>query len=343
MSASQRPPVYYSEYLQLNKILNAQLPESGKEGIKADDEMLFIIIHQAYELWFKLVLHELDIVCDIFKQKEISNNSPDIYNAVHRIERVCKILELCVQQMTIIETMTPLDFLDFRDLLRPASGFQSIQFKIIEAKLGLAYDNRFGKGYYLSQLNSDDIERVKKAEADESLIVLLNRWLERMPFADNHQYWEEKGAESFWDIYSKAYKESLSEYEQGNIVTYEKLFGNTEEYPEGRSFSRAANRSALFIMLYRDHPMLHLPYELISYLLEVDEMLSMWRHRHIHMVQRTIGKRVGTGGSTGAEYLKSAADSHYIFKEMAELTSFLLPRNLLPTLPKSLESDLGFK
>lgn len=343
MSAKPRPPVYYSEYLQLDKILNAQLPESGKEGIKADDEMLFIIIHQAYELWFKQVLYELDIVCNIFKQKEIPNNSPDIYNAVHRIERVCKILELTVQQMGIIETMTPLDFLDFRDLLRPASGFQSIQFKMIEAKLGLTYENRFGKEYYLSQLNTSDIDRVKSTEADESLIVLLNRWLERMPFTENQQYWKENGADSFWEVYTKAYTESLSENEKNNLVVFEKLFCDTAEYPEGRSFSRAANRSALFIMLYRDHPMLHLPFELISYLLEIDEMLSMWRHRHIHMVQRTIGKRIGTGGSTGSDYLKSAADAHYIFKEMAELTSFLLPRNQLPSLPKALQNDLGFK
>jgi tryptophan 2,3-dioxygenase len=96
-------------------------------------------------------------------------------------------------------------------------------------------------------------------------------------------------------------------------------------------------------MLYRDQPLLQLPYELLTTLLEVDEQMSMWRHRHIHMVQRTIGKRVGTGGSTGAEYLRGAADSHYIFKELAELTSFLLPRHLLPVLPDTLVSDLGYK
>ncbi|MDI9319772.1 MAG: tryptophan 2,3-dioxygenase family protein [Phycisphaerales bacterium] len=342
MSSKEKTPVYYSEYLQLEKILNAQILESSKAGIKADDEMLFIIIHQSYELWFKLVLHEIDIVANIFRQSEIPNNSPDIFNAVHRIKRVCKILELCVHKMSIIETMTPLDFLDFRDLLRPASGFQSIQFKIIEAKLGLAYDNRFGKSYYLSQLNTKDIEQVKQAESDESLLVLINRWLERMPFTEDKKYWQELGVESFWDIYSIAYAESLNEHEKGNITTFNKLFINPEEYPKDRSFSMVANRSALFIMLYRDYPMLHLPFELVSSLLEIDQLLSMWRHRHIHMVQRTIGKRVGTGGSTGADYLKSAADSHYIFKEMAELTSFLLPRNLLPSLPQPLQKDLRF-
>ena len=77
-------------------------------------------------------------------------------------------------------------------------------------------------------------------------------------------------------------------------------------------------------MLYRDHPLLQLPYELLSVLLEIDQELSMWRHRHIHMVQRTIGKRVGTGGSTGAEYLRGAADSHYIFREPKAETQALL-------------------
>src|SRR6202000_3039025 len=124
MEKKQRPPVYYSKYLQLDKILNAQDPESGKEGIRADDEMLFIIIHQTYELWFKQILHELGIVREIFKQTNIQNNTPDIYNSVHRLKRVCSILEVAVMQMGVLETMTPLDFLDFCDLLRPASGFQ---------------------------------------------------------------------------------------------------------------------------------------------------------------------------------------------------------------------------
>lgn len=342
MSLKNRPPVYYSEYLQLDKILNAQFPESDKEGIQANDEMLFIVIHQTYELWFKLILHELGIVSDIFRKDTIPNSSPDIFNAVHRIKRVCRILEVCVQQMSVMETMTPLDFLDFRDLLRPASGFQSIQFKMIEAMLGLSYDSRHGKGYYLTQLNSSDIERVKAVEEKESFVVLINRWLERLPFTDGEKYWQNTPNTSFWDLYADVYKESLSENEQTNYTTFEKLFMDGGAYPEGRSFSRKANRGALFIMLYRDHPMLHLPFELISSLLEIDQLLSMWRHRHIHMVQRTIGKRVGTGGSTGAEYLKAAADSHYVFKEMAELTSFLLPRNLLPQLPDNLHQDLGF-
>lgn len=343
MEKKERQPVYYSEYLQLDKILNAQNPESEKEGIRADDEMLFIIIHQTYELWFKQILHELQIVRDIFKQSSIDNNTPDIYNSVHRLKRVSRILDIAVSQMSVLETMTPLDFLDFRDLLRPASGFQSIQFKMIEAVLGLTYDKRHGKGYYLSQLKEGDIERVKQVEADKSLLVLINGWLERMPFVKNTTYWPEgTNNAQFWEKYRQAYAESLQEAEKPNLKTFDELFINDNDYPASRSFSAEANRSALFIMLYRDNPLLHLPYELLSMLLEIDELLSMWRHRHIHMVQRTIGKRVGTGGSTGAEYLRNAADSHYIFKELAELTSFLLPRHLLPQLPQQLVKDLGY-
>lgn len=348
MEKKQRPPVYYSEYLQLDKVLNAQQPESAKEGIRADDEMLFVIIHQTYELWFKQILHELDIVRNVFRQTNVPDNSPDIYNSVHRLKRICSILTILVDQISVIETMTPLDFLDFRDLLRPASGFQSIQFKMIEAALGLNYEHRFGQEYYLSQLNQGDIDRVKKAESEESLIVLLNKWLERMPFCKDTVYWDldtEHKAVShpFWTAYRDIYASGLQPAEQQNLISFDAIFINEDTYPQERRLSSQASRNAFFIMLYRDYPLLQLPYELLSTLLEIDELLSLWRHRHIHMVQRTIGKRVGTGGSTGAGYLKAAADSHAIFKEIAELTSFLLPRNELPALPEKLINELSFK
>lgn len=336
---TERKPVYYGEYLQLDKILNAQEPESAKEGISANDEMLFIIIHQTYELWFKQILHELTIVREVFKKSNIPNNSPDVYNCLHRLKRVSSIIEIAVSQMGIMETMTPLDFLDFRDLLRPASGFQSIQFKIMEAMLGLEFSQRHGQAYYLSQLKPEDVEKVKAAEKEESLLSLVNKWLQRMPFITDNTYWENET--SFWQKYRGVYASSLSEMEKGNLDVFDKLF-ITGEASENKKLSLQANRNALFIMLYRDYPLLHLPYEFLNTLLEIDEFLSMWRYRHIHMVQRTIGKRVGTGGSTGAEYLRGAADSHYIFKEFAELTSFLLPRNMLPQLPPLLIKDLSF-
>ncbi len=343
MEKKERQPVYYSEYLQLDKILNAQHTESGKEGIRADDEMLFIIIHQAYELWFKQILHELTIVRQIFQQPNIPDNSPDVYNSVHRLKRVCRILDIAVSQMAVLETMTPLDFLDFRDLLRPASGFQSIQFKMIEASLGLKFQHRHGQNYYLTQLTPADVERVKEAENQESLLVLINRWLERMPFIRESSYWALENSERpFWQQYRTAYENSLQEGEKINLRSFDQLFMD-KEYPTERSLSADANRNALFIMLYRDYPLLQLPYELLSTLLEIDELLSLWRHRHIHLVQRTIGKRLGTGGSSGADYLAKAADSHYVFRELAELTSFLLPRSMLPKLPEALVKDLSYR
>src|SRR6476469_9911701 len=150
--------VHYGDYLKLEQILGAQSPESSKVGALAHDEMLFIVIHQAYELWFKQVLHEVESVNEIMARPSINDNSPDLQTVVHRLSRVVTILKVLVHQVDIMETMTPMDFLEFRDLLRPASGFQSWQFKIIEAKLGLEYAERYGKEYYTSQLKQPEID-----------------------------------------------------------------------------------------------------------------------------------------------------------------------------------------
>jgi tryptophan 2,3-dioxygenase len=331
-------PVYYSSYLQLDKILDAQAEESKKHGVRADDEMLFIIIHQAYELWFKQILHEVNIVREIFAKENIIDNSADVNNALHRLKRVVKIQQVLLQQMDVLETMTPLDFLDFRDFLRPASGFQSLQFKIIEAMLGLPFQSRFGQQYYLSQLTEADVQLVKDAEQQTSLLVLINHWLERMPFLT------ETGvdADQYWADYRALYASTLQEAEQTNLIGFDTLLVNQQEYPADRQLSLKANRSALFIMLYRDMPLLHSPYQILNTLLDIDEMLAQWRYRHMNMVQRMIGRRIGTGGSTGASYLKGAADSHYIYKEIADLTSYLVQRNKLAELPEALQKKLMY-
>lgn len=339
----ERKPVYYSEYLQLDKILQAQFPESEKEGIKADDEMLFIIIHQSYELWFKQIMHEVNIVRNIFQKSEIADNSNEMLNAVHRLNRITKILNMLVGKMEILETMTPLDFLDFRDLLRPASGFQSIQFKMLEAALGLQFEQRFGQSYYTSQLNQKDIDLVKQAESEKSLLELVIHWLERMPIF-NHASWESDSQGSmhpFWVAFKELYNSTLGEGEKDNITRFDDLFMHIDKLPE-RRLSNEANRHALFIMLYHDYPLLQLPYQLISTLLDIDALLGQWRNRHVSMVKRMIGSRTGTGGSSGAGYLKSAADSHFIFKEFAELSSFLIQRNKLPKLNSEIEKSLMF-
>jgi tryptophan 2,3-dioxygenase len=327
--------VHYHDYLQLDSILNAQHPESGKQNISAHDEMLFIIIHQAYELWFKQLHHEADSLVEIMKKPALSDNSPELQTVVHRLNRMVVILRVLVHQIDILETMTPMDFLDFRDMLRPASGFQSWQFKLLEAKLGLKFEYRHGKEYYTSQLRSEHVDLIKKAETDHSFLQLVNDWLERMPFFDSEALWKDfpqsNTEHPFWIEYKRCYSNSLAEAEKNNMEAFDEvLFHHKETH---YTLSAKANRAALFIMLYRGYPLLQLPFQLLNNLLEIDEQLSTWRHRHMNMVHRMIGTRIGTGGSSGKDYLKSAADKHYIFKEIAQLTSFLIERRKLPLLP----------
>lgn len=340
--------VYYSDYLELEKILNAQQPESNKRAMPAHDEMLFIIIHQTYELWFKQILHELDFSIATMKKPSLNDNSPELQMVVHRLTRIGAILKVLVHQIDIMETMTPMDFLDFRDMLRPASGFQSWQFKLIEAKLGLKFERRHQQEYYTSQLRQENMETIKVAECEKTLLELVNSWLERMPFFTEPENWTSyesvsgaPGIDIFWADYRYIYADGLSEAEQTNLPYFDKIFFN-DQPDDTRSFSKAACRAALFIMLYRGYPILQLPFQLLNNLLEIDEQLGTWRYRHINMVQRMIGTRIGTGGSSGKDYLKAALAKHYIFEELAALTSFLVERRRLPVLSPHMERRLGF-
>ena len=322
--------VNYSDYLNLEKLLSLQIPESDKQGKPAHDEMLFIVTHQAYELWFRQILHEIISVKLIMQSPAINDNSPELQTVVHRLSRIVTILKVLVHQVDVMETMTPMDFLDFRDMLRPASGFQSWQFKIIEGYLGLKFQDRHGQGYYLSQLTPGQVEMIRKAEAENSLLELVNGWLERTPFTDERN----------WKEYEEAYIKSLSDEEKENSTSFRQFFA--DENISDRGLSPRACRAALFIMLYRGYPILQLPFQVLNNLLEIDEHLSTWRYRHMNMVHRMIGTRIGTGGSSGKEYLKAAADKHYIFADLAKLTSFLIERRKLPKLNQETERKLGF-
>jgi tryptophan 2,3-dioxygenase len=249
-------------------------------------------------------------------------------------------------------------------MLRPASGFQSWQFKELEAKLGLRFENRHGSEYYTAQLKSEHVDLIKKAETGSSLLALVCDWLERMPFL------KEDAGEKFWDNYRQVYQSSLADAEKQNMQAFDEIFfgkkpqqtspdagpkvkGNPHEQEKlqviqqagkvSRSLSPEASRAALFIMLFRGYPILHLPFQLLNALLDIDEQLSSWRYRHMNMVHRMIGARIGTGGSSGKDYLKTAADKHYIFKEFAELNSFLIERRKLPKLSGEIERRLGFQ
>ncbi len=337
--------VHYHDYLQLDRILQAQQLESDKKGMHAHDEMLFIVIHQAYELWFKQLHFEVDSILRIMGQPSLNDNSPELQTIVHRVTRCNTILRVLVQQIDIMETMTPMDFLDFRDMLRPASGFQSWQFKELEAKLGLKFEQRHGREYYTAQLRPEHVQLIREAEQTDSLLQILNAWLERMPFFEVDQGWKDWAKEAgaihpFWIKYRELYNQSLSEKEKANSEAFEQVF-----FPAGsaqRQLSDKACRAALFIMLYRGYPVLQLPFQLLNGLLEIDELLSTWRYRHMNMVHRMIGTRIGTGGSSGKDYLKTAADTHYIYREIAQLTSFLIERRKLPALPAEVEKQLGF-
>ena len=349
--------INYHDYLQLEKLLNAQSLESSQRNLPAHDEMLFIVIHQAYELWFKQLHHETDSVLSIMQKPALNDNSPELQTVVHRLARMVTILRVLVHQIDIMETMTPMDFLDFRDMLRPASGFQSWQFKELEAKLGLKFGNRHGKEYYTAQLKNEHVALIKKAETDQSLLDLLNAWLQRMPFFKSEQDWKNfipketiPGLHPFWSDYRHRYFNSLVEVEKDNKQGFDDVFQDhtlpnssaSQDDLSVRSLSPESCRAALFIMLYRGYPMLQLPFQLLNALLEIDEQLSSWRYRHMNMVHRMIGARIGTGGSSGKDYLKAAADRHYIFKEIAQLNSFLIERRHLPTLPPEIEQKLGF-
>ena len=355
--------MHYHDYLQLEKILNAQHPESDKKNLSAHDEMLFIVIHQAYELWFKQLHHEVNSITAIMQKPALNDNSPELQTVVHRLNRIVTILRVLVHQIDIMETMTPMDFLDFRDMLRPASGFQSWQFKELEAKLGLRFEHRHGSEYYTAQLRKEHVDLIKKAETGNSLLSLVSDWLERMPFL------KEDAGEKFWDNYRSVYESTLVDAEKMNMQAFDEIFfgkkpaqksaepgpqlkGNPHEQDKlqviqqpgqvSRALSPEASRAALFILLFRGYPILHLPFQLINSLLDIDEQLSSWRYRHMNMVHRMIGARIGTGGSSGKDYLKAAADKHYIFKEFAELNSFLIERRKLPRLSGEIERRLGF-
>ncbi|AFC26963.1 tryptophan 2,3-dioxygenase (plasmid) [Saprospira grandis str. Lewin] len=341
---------YYNDYLGLDKILSAQQLESEAQGVDAHDEMLFIIVHQAYELWFKQVQHELSSILKIFDEQYINDNSKGLQVATHRLNRVVEIWKLLVAQVRVMETMTPMDFLDFRDLLTPASGFQSFQFRLIETRLGLKMDHRHAKKYYEKQLRAEHIEAIKAAENSLSLFELLDNWLARMPFwqLDYWQNFEQKAGENaemhpFWAHYRGIYLAGLkgSERSEISMKAFDELFFAQENRPV--RLSEKACRSALFIYLYREYPLLQQPFQLLNKLLELDELMSTFRYRHMIMVRRMIGMRAGTGGSSGAGYLEGAMNKHHIFGDLASLATYLIPRNLLPELDQKLVKDLSFR
>ncbi len=345
---------YYGTYLGVDELLALQKPLSLKDGkVHAHDEMLFIIVHQTYELWFKQILHELEACSEVLRKPSADDDGPDMNVVVHRLRRVVEIWKLLNQQVDVLETMTPLDFLDFRSRLEGASGFQSKQFRQIESTLGLRMENRFRPDYYkhtdVGGFNEQDYKDISDAEKLPSLLKLVEQWLARMPFFDDSfwQGWSNDKGEAgdatqpkFWRRYRQLYGEGLSARDDKPdlLGKFDDMFFKTG----AGDFSPGALRAALFIMLYRDEPLFRLPFALLNALIEIDEQVANFRYRHLQMVRRMIGTRVGTGGSSGEQYLQGAVNKNYIYKELAGIITFLIERRSLPDLPARLRQALRF-
>ena len=355
-----KKPLNYSDYLKLDDVLNSQELKSAESGTPAHDEMLFIIIHQVYELWFKQVLHELDSVLNIFGQEIVVES--DVSLAVARLNRIIEIQKILIDQIRILETMTAMDFLEFRDDLFPSSGFQSAQFRLLENKLGLLKNERinYGRQDYKNVIPGKDKIKVEQSEKERSLFELLENWLERTPFLSFEGF-------NFWVQYSDAVRSMLHDeerviqknpnYTEKEIVyhleEHQRAVSSFEAMIDGKKHSKLiekkkkrlshkATQAALLIFLYRDEPILHSPFNLLSRLMDVDELFTTWRQRHALMVRRMIGAKIGTGGSSGHAYLQATADRHKVFAELADLSTFFIPRSALPELPLHIKQNLGY-
>jgi tryptophan 2,3-dioxygenase len=248
----------YGSYLQLEGLLAAQRLES-----QAHDELLFITIHQVYELWFKQLLHEATAARDAMLDDDADVDQP--WWAQHLLQRMHVIERVLVQQIDVLETMTPQDFLEFRQRLAPASGFQSVQFRELEYALGIR-DRRYLENY----------------KDDEPARTRLERRLDEPPLP-----------EAFFGLLRERGFDTPALADDGDAAAVE---------------ATRARRVAALAGLYADFESHYDLFLLAEALLEMDGQLQLWRQRHVMMVERVIGGRRGTGGSSGASYLKSTLD-----------------------------------
>ncbi|XP_043564742.1 tryptophan 2,3-dioxygenase-like isoform X1 [Chiloscyllium plagiosum] len=350
--------IIYSDYLQLDKIINAQELQSEKNGNKIHDEHLFIITHQAYELWFKQILWELDSVRAIFENGHVRDER-NMLKVISRIHRIAIILKLLVDQFAILETMTALDFFDFRNYLVPASGFQSLQFRLLENKIGVPESLRvpYNRKHYKDNFKGKDNELLLQSELEPTLLLLVEQWLERTPGLepDGFDFWGklkiniERGLrEEFANIQSKPAFEGKEDMlwdhnKHKEVLTslfdekrHEHLLSKGE-----RRISYKALQGALMIYFYREEPRFQVPFQLLNSLMDIDALLTKWRYNHVCMVQRMIGNKSGTGGSSGYQYLRSTMSDRYkVFVDLFNLANFLVPRQWIPKLTSTIHKFL---
>ena len=246
----------YGSYLKVEDLLSLQQPVSRPAH---HDEMLFIVIHQVYELWFKQLLHEMTAVMEALQRDDLLR----VAKAFRRVHTIQRLLE---QQVDVLETMTPQEFNQFRDNLNPASGFQSLQFREMEFVCGL---RRLNTLKYL-EMKPGQRELLERRAAEPSLYDRVKEMLARRGFATGTS---DELLQSMLEIY------------------------------------RHENRHYDLYMLLED-------------LIEFDERLLLWRGRHIRMVERMIGHKRGTGGSSGASYLQHTLEFK-MFPELWEVRTHL--------------------
>src|SRR5580700_9570962 len=263
----------YSSYLKVPELLELQQPQSSPPH---HDEMLFILVHQTYELWFKELLHDLDAVVANLRSAGAAPQSRDeVYEAARLLRRCTEITRVLVEQFTILETMLPTHFLAFRGLLEPASGFQSEQFREIEFLCGLK---------------------------DEKML----RYHRPTP-------------EAYASLKRRLEEPSLRDVFFGALQAMGKLVPDDEGESERERFEA---RARAVHELYKDEHHHRDWIDVCERLTEFDELVVSWRLRHIQLVERIIGIRMGTGGSAGSSYLKLTLDKKF-FPELWEARTLL--------------------
>jgi tryptophan 2,3-dioxygenase len=337
----------YADYLQLHELLELQGDERGINS----DEMHFIIVHQTFELWFKQVIRELSEVRDILGGDHVPED--DIPRAVDHLGRTTEIFRLMANQWGVLETLTPQGFLAFRDGLGTASGFESFQMREFEILLGLKNEDRIGGMDPLTNFRAMAkanergaamLARLEDAMSKPSLCESMMNWVERTPIMGSS--YDSEGDDAAVRAYIEAHLEShraLSEAAAERSSGWgaqdpAKMAARMAAAHEGAvdflmpggEVSRA-RAGLLFIESYRELPLLTWPRKLIDAIVELEESMVKWRHAHARMVERIMGRRIGTGGTSGVDYL-DATSQYRIFKDLWGVRTILVKPQERPAL-----------
>ena len=349
-------PVNYWEYIRVEDLLSLQGGLHDDETDLHNDEVLFITVHQIFELWFKLVLRELRSVRDLFCGPHVAEQ--ELSAATRSVQRIVTILRRAIDHFEVVETLTTRDYLAFRDKLMPASGFQSAQLRQIEILMGLDEESRIPLGLeesYMEALRSHDgspspaLARVEAQLSDLPTVRdAIEDWLSRTPidgdaddptsyrnFIANYEAAHAAEMESARKLAlgrtrGEADRERLDErYESEKASLHAFLSPSEEEGGERRQRIRAA---ILFITTYRELPLLAWPRQILDGLVELEQAFTTFRQRHARMVERVIGRRTGTGGSAGVDYLDQTALRYRVFRDLWACRTYQIRRDASPDL-----------